>query len=296
MPPPNTPVRVGPDASLTLAGVGECGSSTRRELHLDPSRPLAILVHGCDASAENFGTLARVFELHDQQTVCFRYDDRASVTETAGQLRSAISALSARLSKPEVLVLGHSQGGLVAREALTTDTASARPLPEGHYRLVTISSPFGGIKAAKHCGSVLYHIASFGVTVAICRGISGAKWNEIHPRARMVREPATLEGAVDRHVTVVTDERDSCRRYAPDGRHCIQDDFVFSVAEQHNARMERDRRVVADPIAAGHVEVVGVQGREPKKLLNVLQQHGLLEPTDPDRRQAVEQLTAKHGW
>lgn len=284
--------------ALDLPGIGDCNEPERTELRLDPARPVTVLVHGCHSSGQGFRALAEIFELHDQQTVCYRYDDRESVALTAARLRANITQLAKRLAQPRVMVFGHSQGGLIARAALAApdeDGVSEHPLPDGAYRLVTVSSPFGGIRAASNCGSVLYHIASLGVTVAVCRGISGAKWNEIHPRARMVQKPGALDPRVSEHLTIVTDERDTCRRYSPDGTRCLQDDYVFSLDEQYNQRIERDRRVVRSPITAGHVEVVGARG-EPKKLLRTLQLHGLLRPTRPDELQALERLVARFGW
>jgi pimeloyl-ACP methyl ester carboxylesterase len=292
---PVTKVQLGSSTTVPLAGITACDGASADALSLDPARPLVVLVHGCHSSNRSFESLAKVFAVHDQQTVCYRYDDRASVSQSASGLRSALEQIATRLQRPEILVFGHSQGGLVARAALS-QAEGEHALPGGNYRLVTVSSPFGGIRAAKHCGSVLYHIASLGVTVGVCRAIAGAKWNEIHPGARMVRLPPELAGTVREHLTIVTDERDTCRRYSADGKRCEQDDFVFTVAEQHNARIERDQRVVRSSIAAGHVEVVGAHGSEPKKLLRVLQAHGMLRETRPEEELAVERLTARLGW
>jgi hypothetical protein len=295
---PSTTIHVG-SVNTLLEGFGDCSAPTRTDFVLQPGLPLVVLVHGHHSSAQNFRALSEVFALHDQQTVCFRYDDRQSLTHSAMRLRDGLIHLAHTLHSREVMVFGHSQGGLIARASLAApsagDEVSHQPLPSGQYRLVTVSSPFGGIRAASNCGSIPYHIASLGVTVAICRAISGAKWNEIHPRARMVRDPDALDPMVREHLTIITDERDTCRRYSLDGTQCLQDDYVFSLTEQHNQRIELDRRVVANSIAAGHVEVMGARG-EPKKLLETLQRHGFLRQTHPDDQPAVERLTAERAW
>lgn len=302
---PNTPLLLGEVTRLDLDGIGDCAEPERTDLTLDPERPLVVLVHGSHSSADSFRALTQMFALHDQQTVCFRYPNRDSLTASAARLRRGIARLSQALRQPEILVFGHSQGGLIARAALASrevasswgDDSTARPLPAGDYRLVTVSSPFGGIRAARNCGSIPYHIASFGVSLIVCRAISGAKWNEIHPRSRMVTKPRTLDPMVREHLTIVTDERDTCRRYSLDGTRCLQDDFVFSLAEQRNRRIERDDRVVESSIAAGHIEVLGGRG-EPQKLLRALQRHGLLRPKLPEdpALPGTEHLTAGRGW
>jgi pimeloyl-ACP methyl ester carboxylesterase len=274
---------------LALEGVGGCEGEAR--VALDPERPLAILVHGAHGSHDGFAMLAEAFRASGQQAVCFRYDTRASLLQSAARLRGAVKMLATVLQGRQILLIGHSQGGLVARAALAR---SERPLPSGAYRLVTVSSPFAGINVARSCGSLPYHLVSFGVSYAVCRAISGDSWNQIHPGAAMVRAPSRLDAAVAGHLLVVTDERDTCRRYSADGLHCLQDDYVFSIGEQHNARIERDRRVVTAPIAAGHVEVVGAQG-SPRKLIEALQQHGLLTYRD-ERAAMFEEQSAKSSW
>ena len=289
----STPVRVGNAPLLDIGGIAACGDPTSSEVALVAKRPLVVLVHGY-GSERDFRNLSALFALHDQQTVCFRYDYRARVRRSAESLRSAITQLVRRLDPSDVLVLGHSQGGLVARTALTARADT--PLPSTRYRLVTVSSPFGGIRAARDCGSVPLHLGSLGMTMAVCRAVSGAKWNEIHARSSLVRNPASLAPAVREHFTIVTDERDTCRRYALDGKRCLEDDYVFSVAEQRNARIERDERVVQSAIIAGHSEIVGAQGDTPRKLLKALQSQGILRDTRPEDAPAVERLTARIGW
>lgn len=297
MRPPSSPVHIAhTTTTLRLEGIVSCDAQQSEAVTVDPMRPMAVLVHGCHATREDFALLADVLSIHEQQTVCFRYDDRERVSTSAARLRTALEALSQQLVSRDVMVLGHSQGGLVARAAVASPADEPMKLPKGRYRLVTISTPFGGVKAAGPCGSVPYHLASFGVTVAVCRGISGAKWNEIHPHARMVQRPNALDPAISEHLAILTDERESCRRYSPDGRHCLQDDFVFSLAEQHNPQMERDPRMVkTTPISAGHVEVVGAR-HEPRKLLEALQEHGMMRATSPEQRIVVERMIAKQGW
>jgi pimeloyl-ACP methyl ester carboxylesterase len=272
---PSTPLYVPGEHArpFTLAGVGGCDDAPARGIEVQPDRPLVLLVHGMHSRRHRFVALAASFHDAGQQALCFRYDGRRSISRTAGDLHEAIARLAHVLTTPEIVVLGHSQGGLVARAALTTSMTS--PLPRANYRLVTVSTPFAGIRIARSCGSIPYHIASFGVSYAVCRAISGESWNETHPRASMVLEPAPLDPSVSEHLAILTDERDSCRRFSADGLHCLQNDHVFSLAEQHSALLARDSRVHEAAVQAGHVEVVGGLGL-PRKLIEALKQHGLL--------------------
>jgi pimeloyl-ACP methyl ester carboxylesterase len=277
-------VRFGDGTSaLEIAGLDECDDAGSTELQLDPDRPLVVIVHGCNASGGRFRALAGVFEAHGQQTVCFNYDDRRSIETTAGTLALALDLLGEHFVHQPVTVLGHSQGGLVARRALVGERERAG------FRLVTVSSPFDGIAASSDCAATWLHVLTLGMTAAVCRGIAGEKWNEIHPRAGFIREPGALSRTVTGHLLVVTDERDTCRRQAPDGS-CALDDFVFSVEEQRNAAVEGDPRVETLEIQAGHVEIVGDADLPPLKLIGALQELGVLAGTPPERAAEIAAL------
>jgi hypothetical protein len=115
----------------------------------------------------------------------------------------------------------------------------------------------------------------------------------------MVKKPNTLDPMVREHLTILTDERDTCRRYSPDGTRCLQDDYVFSLAEQRNQHIERDDRVIKSAIAAGHIEVLGVHS-EPRKLLHVLERNGLLRSARLEdggsRRGRTGETSQRAGW
>jgi pimeloyl-ACP methyl ester carboxylesterase len=172
-----------------------------------------VLVHGCSFSRGGFNTLAKVFEAHGQQTVCFNYDDRERLEVSSAQLIGALEMLQDLLGATEMTVVGHSQGGLVARRALVRDRS--RPLrvrPGNRLRLVTVSSPFAGIASSRDCGRTWLHALTLGVTVGICQGIAGDKWHEIYPGSEFMNHPGVLLPEVASYLKVVTNETGSCRR------------------------------------------------------------------------------------
>jgi hypothetical protein len=287
---PSVPIRLaGAPAPVRIGGLGACSFERPSELYLDPRRPLVVLVHGCRASGGRFRSLAEVFELHEQQTICFNYDDRERITKSGTRLARALGELSRHIQSKRILVLGHSQGGLVARWALSGARGESRTDGGTDYGLVTVSSPFNGIAAAWDCGSRLHHALSLGITVGVCHAVTGAKWIEIHPRAALVTAPPALHPSVQNHLNVITDERESCRRAGPDGR-CLEDDFVFSLEEQAIDRLRFDPRVRTEEVAAGHAEIVGAPGVRPTKLLSILKRHGILKQTPSGRKLAFEAL------
>ncbi|MDB4985001.1 MAG: hypothetical protein JWN04_179 [Myxococcaceae bacterium] len=285
----SSPRSGGASAASDFGTLGSCDAGHGLKT-IDPTARLVVLVHGCNASQGRFVALAELFELHGYQTLCFRYDDRQRLGGVARQLHRALREVARQRDQTDLTVLGHSQGGLVARAALAADQA-AIPTRRGPLAifLVTVSAPFNGISAAAHCGAPWLHAVTLGSTLAVCRAIAGPKWRDIHPASQLVMRPGQLSPMVASHLEIRTDERNSCRTRAADGR-CERADYVFSVLEQRNLKVDADLRVTPEVVAAGHAEIVGSDDAPPRKLLSVLQRHRVLSATPEHKLAALEAL------
>ena len=273
------------DPGTRIEGLSDCRTSDDSPVLLDRSKPLVLLVHGCNFSTGGFKSLAQVFEAHDQQTICFNYNDRDAIDDSAAQMRKALAELEHVLGIQEITILGHSQGGLVARRAMT-----GKHLSESQsYRLVTVSSPFSGIDASSHCGLTWLHIVTLGITAGVCQAITGSKWTEIYPGSDFMTRPGVLSSSVESHIKLNTDERGSCRVRGPDGR-CRESDFVFTISEQAGKTVIDDSRVLDLEVKAGHVEIVGESGVPPMKLIQALQRLEVLSQTPESRRTRIAEL------
>ena len=280
------------DLQLNIPGLSSCTTSEDKTIQLNSREPVTIIVHGCFGSAGRFRALSQVYAFHGQQSVCFSYNDRDSLNKSADEFAEALQALAAEMDHPRFHIIAHSQGGLIAR----------RGLAEGHHaglaetpmaaELVTISSPFAGIAAANHCASPTARVVSLGLTVPICWVVSGGKWFDITWRSPFIKEPGELLAQVPRHLKIVTDERDTCRRYDQTGR-CVKSDYVFSLDEQYFAAIDQEQRVENVQIHAGHAEIVGDHQLVPDKLIAELQRQGLMHPTPVQRQDALAALLAR---
>jgi hypothetical protein len=283
-------VRVGPSESVRVRGLDRCQRGYRGPVKVDPDQPLTILVHGCNGSGGDFKTLAQVYRLHGRPAICFNYNDRDRLDTSARQLRRALHRLAGHLRRAPLTVIGHSQGGLVARRALTRERFRDLPLPASlPVRLATVSSPFNGIQAARHCSLLALHILSFGVSAGICQAAVGNLWYDIHPKARAVRRPGALIPRVEAHLKVVTDERGTCRRRTSSGA-CEESDFVFSRAEQYHPGVDGYASLHNVEVKAGHVEIVGDAGMVPKKLLRILRRQRFMPETPVALRPRIARL------
>ena len=121
--------------------------------------------------------------------------------------------------------------------------------------------------------------------------MTGAKWADITYSSRFIREPGALTPQVSQYLKIDTDERNSCRR-EQDGR-CMEEDNIFTLAEQRNTLVESDARTQRVEVRAGHVEIVGDKRVAPTKLIGLLQERGVLHPTAPERRSALSLLLAR---
>ncbi|WP_018609651.1 alpha/beta hydrolase [Uliginosibacterium gangwonense] len=275
-----------PDVTLNIPGLGPCTDNPDRSLHLNSAQTVSVLVHGCFGSSGQFRGLAQVLAFQGQQSACFTYDDRAALTDSASQLRYALNELAEQSHVPQINLIGHSQGALVARKSLTTRISGA--VPASRLHLVTISGPFGGIAAAKPCGNPWLKPLTLGLITASCRIATGAKWADITEYSDFIRTPGELSPQVQNYLKIDTDEKDSCRQ-EKNGR-CVESDDIFSLTEQHNNVIETGPLTHRLEVKAGHVEIVGDKKTAPVKLLAVLQAQGILHPIDASRVSAFRTL------
>ena len=279
-----------PDITLNIPGLTPCTDNPDHGLHLNSRRPVHVLVHGCFGSSGQFRGLAQILAFHGQQTVCFTYDDRAKLIRSAAELRRVSDLLAEQSRAPQITLIGHSQGALIAHSSLT-DQVSGAPGERTELRLVTISGPFSGIAVAKTCGRTWLYPLTLGLLPLGCYAGTGAKWADITYSSHFIREPGTLVPQVTKFLKIDTDERGTCRR--EEGGRCVESDDVFSLPEQRNPTVEKDPRARRLEVRAGHVEIVGDKRVAPTKLIEILQEQGAILPTAPDRLAALDRLLAR---
>lgn len=279
------------DLNLSIPGLEPCTTSADRRIHLNSQQPVTVLAHGCFGSSARFRALAEVFAFHGQKAICFAYNDRDSLTKSSTELINSLEALNKAVPGQPITLIGHSQGGLISRKALVSERFDALNISE-EIQLVTISAPFSGIAAAEHCGWPSLQVLSLGLVIPFCHIISGDKWYEITSSSPFIQEPGTLLPQIDRHVKIVTDERDSCRLKDKNG-HCQEDDYVFSLAEQYFPVVDGEPRTENVELHAGHSEIVGDYQVVPHKLIDLLQQRGVMHQTAAQHRPELKKLLAQ---
>ncbi len=102
-----------------------------------------------------------------------------------------------------------------------------------------------------------------------------------------MRYPGALNPGVNEHLLITTDERESCRRWKD--KACQEDDFVFSLEEQTLPGNTADPAIDQLTVQAGHAEIVGDSHTIPSKLIDVLQDKGILLETQANQLPRFEQ-------
>ncbi len=121
--------------------------------------------------------------------------------------------------------------------------------------------------------------------------MTGDKWSEITYNSDFILQPGTLNRQVQSYLKVVTDERDSCRQLK-NGK-CAESDEIFSLEEQSNPAIDQDPAEKIIEVKARHVEIVGDKQIAPVKLVSILQQNGIMNPTEPARMANLNLLMSR---
>ncbi|TWU01184.1 esterase/lipase family protein [Stieleria varia] len=104
-------------------------------------RPLIVCLHGLKSHGERFAALRNFLRQDGYATASLSYDDRQSIHESASELSRLIrNELAGSDGLPPIVLVGHSMGGLVARE-WTEDPALAG---ESVVGLITVGTPHQG--------------------------------------------------------------------------------------------------------------------------------------------------------
>lgn len=108
--------------------------------------PLVVCLHGLKSNPARFDAFRAFLRREGYATAAIRYDDNDAIAESARRVSDAVSEkLSHAPEKPSIVLVGHSMGGLVARE-WTENILYARDglTGESIVGLITVGTPHQG--------------------------------------------------------------------------------------------------------------------------------------------------------
>ncbi len=130
-----------------------------------------VFVHGIDGSARDFAPIVAQLDRQRYRAWFFHYASGSDLNQLSEMFYWLfLSGKVIPLGEMPLVIVAHSMGGLVVRDALNRCTGQAG---ENHaVRLVTVASPLGGHPAARNGAKAPFAIAS---------------WRDLDPDSRFIR-------------------------------------------------------------------------------------------------------------
>ena len=110
-----------------------------------PSERLVVFVHGLNSRPEDLGGLIAEFERAGHWCATFRYPNDQRIADSASLLSKELHELRQRDPLRQVVLIAHSMGGLVVREAVENGKLD----PGNVERLILITPPNHGSRLAE---------------------------------------------------------------------------------------------------------------------------------------------------
>ncbi|MFG0254087.1 MAG: lipase family alpha/beta hydrolase [Rhodopirellula sp. JB053] len=119
-------------------------------IQLDPPTeavaPIVVLfLHGFHGTTESFQAIRDHFREEGLRTGCIHYDDHVSVATSAEKVASLVKSEFANDASVRLALVGHSMGGLVAREWVENPALTSPSITH----LITVGTPHGGSEWAE---------------------------------------------------------------------------------------------------------------------------------------------------
>ena len=112
----------------------------------DPGKIPVVFVHGISGSPRDFAAMVALLDRSRYQPWFFYYPSGAALGAMGEAFHRLLLAEGSRLRGGPMVIVAHSMGGLVAREALDRCVGAAEEARVA--RLITIAAPFGGYPGA----------------------------------------------------------------------------------------------------------------------------------------------------
>lgn len=194
-----------------------------------PDKVPVVLVHGAGATPRAWLYFIEHLDATRYQAWVYQYPTGVPIDVSAQWLSNILGTLEGTLGFDQMIVVGHSMGGLVARRsvALNAGTTSAR------YALVTFSAPWGGVPLAR-----------FGARLG---RLAVPSWMDLVPDSAFLRVLQTepLPATVPHHLFFA---------YRKDGDE-LDSDGMISVSSQLESHVRR-RAAGIYGFRAGHGAII----------------------------------------
>ncbi len=111
-----------------------------RAAALPTNSTIMLFIHGFHGKGESFVAIREHFRIAGYRTGCVHYDDHVSIARSASKIAAMVKKQFAADTNSRLVLVGHSMGGLVAREWVENPELSSPQISH----LITVGSPHSG--------------------------------------------------------------------------------------------------------------------------------------------------------
>jgi len=202
----------------------------------DPTKTPVLFVHGMGGYPQEFTKLIERLDKTRFQAWVALYPSGFRLDKIGNRLHLLLNELEAKHSPPQICVVAHSMGGLVARSMIKSHAAGT---PDHRIRgFVTIASPLGGIPSA-------------GMGVKMAPAVVPS-WYDLDPHSTFLRDlyEARLPPEIEYHLLFAYDESGASDSVVP---------LRSQLRSEAQGEAEVVRGYLATHVGALVADAVGVQ-------------------------------------
>jgi pimeloyl-ACP methyl ester carboxylesterase len=196
---------------FTAAAAPEATARQRRSYgllmpqHVDPNKPLVVLVHGLDCIRWNWYPMTELLEQNGYQVAFFSYPSDGPLEESAKLLTEKMTDLRGEYPSMKIDIIAHSMGALVARRYVEGDDYAG-----GVDHLILLGPPNQGthwanfrlaLEVQEHYKLWKYE-KDWSPTWAITDGL-GEAGRDLQPRSEFIKHLDTLPRRAGVRYTIV---------------------------------------------------------------------------------------------
>jgi len=220
-------------------------------------KKFAILIHGATSESDYLLPLGMILRDRGYEPIYYRYNPDERANDLNLSLRLNLNALIWKINPDEILVIGHSLGGILVRKTLEEITLTPK------ITFISIGSPFKGMRSLSSLKNPLvYRITSMVIKDLKKSFIDLAEKSEFLDSYEKI--PSHIK-----HHQIITDEEGEIRIVHINGKTIDKNDNLVAIEEQTSDLIGpylQDKHQIKN----GHVSVVNSEGNVSANLAQLL--------------------------
>ena len=220
-------------------------------------KKIAILIHGAASESDYLLPLGIILKDRGYEPIQYRYNTDERASDLNLSLKLNLNALIWKINPDEVLIIGHSLGGILARKTLEEITLTPK------ITFISISSPFKGMKIL----SSLKNPLIYQITSLVIKDLKKS-FIDMAAKSEFLNSYKGIPSHIKHH-QIITDEEGEIRIVHINGKTIDKNDNLVAIEEQTSDLIGpylQDKHQIKN----GHVSVVNSAGKVSANLAQLL--------------------------